>query len=532
MVWPTRTSLLHTGGSLRLLLAAWVLAAACCQGEPAVPPYEVEGTFVPANGIDEIMLAAWRKQGVAPALRCSDEVFLRRAYLDLIGTLPTPAEGAAFRRDRRPDKRATLVETLLARREFADYWSLKWCDVLRVKAEFPVNLWPNAVQAYHRWIRDAIRDGKPYDRFARELLASSGSNFRVPPVNFYRAMQGHEPATIARSVALTMMGTRIDSWPKERREGMEAFFSRVAFKPTAEWKEEIVHLDPAAVGPLHAVFPDGSAATIPSGTDPRLVFADWLLRPDNPWFARAAANRQWFWLMGRGVIDEADDIRPDNPPAVPGLLEFLAGELVAAKYDTRHLLRLIVSSRTYQQSPIPQDDPARAEALFACYPVRQLDAEVLVDALVHVFGPGESYSSPIPEPFTFVPENQRTILLADGSITSQFLEMFGRPSRDTGTLAERSLKSTAGQRLHMLNSTHVQRKIEGGWALKGLALRARRQPDLAIGTLYESILSRPPAPLERIEARGYFDEGGVTAAQAVTDLAWALVNTKEFLYRH
>jgi hypothetical protein len=280
------------------------------------------------------------------------------------------------------------------------------------------------------------------------------------------------------------------------------------------------------------LFPDGVAATIPSGTDPRLVFADWLLRPDNAWFARAAANRQWFWLMGRGVIDEADDIRPDNPPAVPGLLEYLAGELVAAKYDTRHLLRLIVNSRTYQQSPIPQGDPVRAEALFACYPVRQLDAEVLVDALAQVFGPGESYSSPIPEPFTFVPENQRTITLADGSITSPFLEMFGRPSRDTGTLAERNSKTTAGQRLHMLNSTHVQRKIEGGWALKGLALRARRQPDLAIGTLYESILSRPPTRLERVEAQGYFDDGGATGPQAVTDLAWALVNTKEFLYRH
>ena len=532
MIWAQR--LVHAGaGRLRrLLLAACVVGMACGWGGPPVPPYEVDAGFVPANGVDDIMLSVWGSKGISPAHLCSDEVFIRRVYLDLIGTLPAGPEVARFRKDPRPGKRAGLVEGLLKRNEFADYWSLQWCDVLRVKAEFPINLWPNAVQAYHRWVRDAIKTNKPYDQFMRELLVSSGSNFRVPPVNFYRAMQGHEPATIAQCVGLTMMGTRVDGWPEKRRAGLEAFFSRVAFKGTAEWKEEIVHLDPAAEGSLKAVFPNGRPVWIRAGTDPRVVFADWLIQAENPWFARAAVNRLWFWLMGRGVIHEADDIREDNPASVPGLLEHLAAELVKSDYDMRHIYRLIVNSRTYQQSSIPQGDPVPAAAVFACYPVRQLDAEVLVDALTRVFGPGEIYSSPIPEPFTFIPENHRTITLADGSISSQFLEMFGRPSRDTGMLAERSHKVTAGQRMHMLNSSHVQRKIERGWALKGLLKMARNRRPFLIHALYGSILSRAPTRMELVEAQGYFDSGGLRPAQAATDLAWALINTKEFLYRH
>ena len=166
-------------------------------------------------------------------------------YLDVIGTLPRPQEVLRFLRDERPHKRAILIDSLLEREEFADYWTLKWCDLLRVKAEFPINLWPNAVQAYHRWIYEAIRDNKSYDEFVRELLTSSGSNFRVPPVNFYRAIQGtRSRPTIAAAVALTFMGARIENWPEERRAGMAAFFERVAYKSTAEWKEEIVYPDP------------------------------------------------------------------------------------------------------------------------------------------------------------------------------------------------------------------------------------------------------------------------------------------------
>jgi hypothetical protein len=190
-----------------------------------------------------------------------------------------------------------LIDQLLERDEYADYWAMRWSDVLRVKAEFPINLWPNAAQAYHRWIYAAVRDNKPYDRFARELLTASGSNFRDPPVNFYRAMANREPPGIAQTVAVTFMGVRTDPWSKAKLEGMAAFFSALSYKSTAEWKEEIVYFDRyktnAATG---AVFPDGKRVALAPDQDPREVFADWLVSRQNLWFSRCAANRIWCWL--------------------------------------------------------------------------------------------------------------------------------------------------------------------------------------------------------------------------------------------
>ncbi|MHC4780754.1 MAG: DUF1549 domain-containing protein, partial [Planctomycetota bacterium] len=283
---------------------------------PVVAPFEREKAPIPSP-VDELVRVALEERSIQAAHSCSDVVFVRRAFLDVIGTLPAPVDVASFLKDRNPDKRAALIDKLLERDEFADYWSLKWCDILRVKAEFPINLWPNGVQAYHRWIHDSIRTNKPYDEFARALLTSSGSNFRVPPVNFYRAIQGKKPSAMASAVALTFMGVRLENWPKERRENLETFFSRVAFKGTAEWKEEIVHLDPAPADPLECVFPDSTKTTIQPGTDPRVVFADWLTGEKNEWFARNIVNRAWSWLVGRGIIHEADDIREDNPPSNP-----------------------------------------------------------------------------------------------------------------------------------------------------------------------------------------------------------------------
>jgi len=490
-----------------------------------------EGNISP-NILDGPVRAALQARGIQPANPCSDEVFIRRVYLDVIGTLPEPEDVYKFLQDRSSGKRAALIDALLARDEFADFWALKWCDLLRVKAEFPINLWPNAVQAYHRWIHDAVRENKPYDQFVRALLTSSGSNFRVPPVNFYRAVQGRDPSAIAGAVALTFMGTRLDSWPQDRRSGMAAFFSRVAYRYTAEWKEEIVTLNPASSTTVEAVFPDGRTVKIPPGDDPRLAFADWLIKPDNPWFARNVVNRIWSWLLGRGIIHEPDDIRSDNPPANPELLALLEKELVKANWDLRHIYRLILNSRTYQQSPIPRSNSPEAEALFAYYPVRRLDAEVLIDALDWIGGSGENYSSLIPEPFTFIPSDQRTIALADGSISSTFLEMFGRPSRDTGLESERNNQPTDSQRLHLLNSTEVQRKIEQSPRLRRVVQVAGANRADLIRRIYLNLLSRLPTQAELAAAEQYAQTPGLNSTQAANDLAWALVNSKEFLYRH
>lgn len=497
-----------------------------------VPPFESDTGTVSTSRIDTLVSAALKNRGIEQARLCSDEVFIRRVYLDTIGTLPSPQEVRKFLEDSNPNKRTLWINTLLNRDEFVDYWALKWCDLLRVKSEFPINLWPNAVQAYYRWIHDSLRTNMPYDQFARELLTSSGSNFRVPQVNFYRAIQGRQPSDIARTVALTFMGTRYETLPQAARTNMEVFFSQVAYKTTAEWKEEIVYQKPAPAGKREAVFPDGKKVQISPEDDPRRVFADWLTEPNNQWFARNITNRVWAWLMGRGIINEPDDIRPDNPPVNPELLAFLEKELVRSKYDLKTIYRIILNSRTYQQSSIPHDSNSEAEAMFACYPVRRLDAEVLIDALNQIGGTGEKYSSNIPEPFTFIPEGQRTIKLEDGSITSQFLEMFGRPARDTGLESERSNQPSDFQRLYLLNSNDIKNKIERSPVLRQQAEAAKGNRTELIKNIYLTILSRYPTPGEIETVEKYFQGEGMTRKAAIEDLAWALINTKEFLYRH
>ena len=516
-----------------LVLALVVLARGASAGDvEPVRPYESETAFLPVNVVDIRALAAWKEQGISPAHRCSDEVFVRRVFLDLIGSLPEPLEARRFLLDRAEDKRARLVDALLEREEFAEYWAMRWCDALRVKAEFPVNLWPNAVHAYHRWILDALRRNVPLDRFARALLTSSGSNFREPAVNFYRAVASRTPTGLASAFGLAFLGERVERWTPERRKGLEAFFSRVAWKRTSEWKEEIVLHDPAPAGPLDAVFPDGVAVRIPGDADPRAVLADWLLAPGNPWFARTAANRTWAWIFGRGIVHEPDDARPDNPPSIPALLDSLAGELVESRYDVRHLLRTIVASRTYQQSPIPRSADPRVEALFACYPVRRLDAEVLRDTLCAIDGDYDEYESIVPEPWTLMPAGQRAVRIADGGISSSFLQTFGRPPRDTGLFSERNDQPTDAQRLYLLNSTDVRRRIERSRRLGELIGAAGDNRREAARWIYLYLLSREPTPPEMEAAAGYAEKAGLPAREAALDLAWALLNSKEFLCRH
>jgi hypothetical protein len=520
-----------------LVFAAALAAAALARGAEPVRPFELEIEPVAQNEIDHLVASRLNKLQIQPARICSDAVFLRRVCLDTIGTLPTEEEVRRFLSDRSPDKRRLLIDQLLEREEFADYWALKWGDLLRIKAEFPINLWPNAVQAYHRWIRTSIVENKPYDRFVREILTSSGSNFRVPPVNFYRSMQTKEPSDIATAIALTFMGERTENWPEERLEAMAAFFARIGYKTTAEWKEEIVFDDAfrttgdAAPVPDSAAFPDGQSIRLTHERDPRAVFADWLINPENPWFTRNIVNRVWYWLQGQGIIHEPDDMRPDNPPSNPELLAFLEEELVTAGYDLKHLFRIILNSSTYQLSSIPRSEHPQAKANFAYYPLRRLDAEVLIDAICQITESNEEYSSPIPEPFSFIPEDQRSIALPDGSITSSFLEMFGRPPRDTGLESERNNRSTAAQRLHMLNSSHIRDKIQRMQSLPG-RMRMRRDPRAIVTSLYLRILSRFPTDEELRAVQSYVQSGEVQGLDVLVDLAWALINSTEFLYRH
>jgi hypothetical protein len=392
------------------------------------------------------------------------------------------------------------------------------------------------VQAYHHWIRTSIKENKPYDRFVREMLTSSGSNFREPQVNFYRAVQGREPQAIAQAVALSFMGVRPESWPKDRWSGMAAFFSQVAYKPTLEWKEEIVLFDldrarsqPGRESLRAAAFPDAAPVRLAPGEDPRRVFADWLVSPRNPWFTRKVVNRAWFWLLGRGIVHPADDLRPDNPPANPELLAFLEQDLIASRYDLKRLYRQILNSTTYQLSCIPRSDDPRGEATFAQYPLRRLEAEVLIDALCAITGTTEQYSSIIPEPYTFMPEDQRAVALADASITSPFLEKFGRSSRDTGLESDRNNRPTAAQLLHLLNSSHVRRKMETSPKLRSLLRPDPKRPEVIV-EIYLTVLSRMPTEEELRIATTHIKESW--AESGPRDLFWALVNSPEFCIRH
>lgn len=583
-------------GSFRCISLLAVAALATAEPEVVTNIFEIPETPVAVEPIDRMVAADLSKIGVRPAL-CSDSVFVRRVYLDVIGRLPTAAEAREFILD--PDganKRRKLIDRLLERDEFADLWAMRWGDVLRIKAEFPVNLWPNAAQAYHRWVRASIATNKPYDTFARELITSSGSNFRVGQVNFYRAIQNRTPEGIASAVALTFMGTRTDHWPAEKLTGMAAFFAQIGYKPTNEWKEEHVFWDPLGAGsapgnvapgraaiapppppppakpaakpapkpnppkpaanpapqpakpsppaapeapvqatspnntkpaapvppkpaaqppsapkpapqppaamppvlPKHprvAIFPDGRKMDLPANRDPREVFADWLITPENPWFARSACNRIWAWLLGRGIIHEADDIRPDNPPANPEVLAYLERELVNSHYDLKHIFRLILNSQTYQSSSMPRHLTPEAQARFASYPLRRLDAEVLIDAINQITGSSDLYTSAIPEPFTYIPPDMPAVALPDGSITSPFLALFGRSARATGMLNERDNRTLPAQWLHLLNSSHIQRKLEQSATLKAITDPSRKHSAI-IEDLYLTILSRFPTPDE------------------------------------
>ena len=536
------------------------VAAVCGAAPPETATNVFENPIPPAAAtqIDKLVFPQLARLKIQPVL-CSDVVFVRRAYLDVLGTLPTAKEARDFIQNPDPEKRRLLIDSLLERDEFADYWAMKWGDVLRIKAEFPVNLWPNAAQAYHRWVRASLAENKPYDKFARELLTSSGSNFRVGPVNFYRAVQNRTPEGIARAVALTFMGTRAESWPTNRLAGMTAFFSQIGYKPTGEWKEEHVFWDPlgfsavpgniaagraaiAAIGqssnspgaqtsvpmrtnlaPSEGVFPDGTSVQLPPDRDPREIFADWLIRPENPWFTHSIVNRVWAWLLGRGIIHEPDDIRGDNPPSNPALLAFLEKEMIAGHYDLKNLYRLLLNSKTYQLSSMPRSTSSEAEANFASYSLRRLDAEVLSDAINQVTGSSDLYTSPIPEPFTYIPKGMRAVAIPDGSISSPFLALFGRSARATGMENERNNKPIPAQSLYLLNSIDIQRKLEQGTNLQAIIGFGSRKPSEILEELYLTILSRFPTPDEIRTVEEYrsptVKQGTVTKSPATNSVA-------------
>ena len=498
--------------------------------------------------VDELILARLKELGLPPSELCSDQEFLRRVYLDVIGILPTPQEARAFLSDGDPRKRGKLIDRLLEREEYADFWALKWGDLLRIKSEFPSNLWPNGVQAYYRWVWHSIATNKPYDRFVTELLTATGSNFRSPPANYYRALRERDAQGYAEAVALVFMGARLgcarchghptESWTIDDNLGMAAFFSQVRIKNTREWKEEIVYVDPRR-SLYHPVtrqrvapkFLDGQTIEPDPEEDRRAKFAQWLTAPDNPWFARNLVNRMWCWLFGRGIVHEPDDMRSTNPPANPELLDYLAKELVSRKYDLKHMFRLILGSRTYQLSSKPNEQNAWDAVFLSHYPARRLGAEQLLDAIGQVTETSDSYMSRVPEPYTRLPPGTRAAQVPDGSIVSPFLELFGRPPRDTAYESDRCLDTSMRQALYMINSSQLENKVSRSPRIQRL-LKARKTDAEIIDELFLAALSRFPTKDEKQKVTAYLGADKRARTQAIRDLMWALLNTKEFMHNH
>jgi len=402
--------------------------------------------------------------------RATDFLVCRRLYLDLCGRLPTRQEVECFTVSRETEKVSRLVDELLESDAFADYWSMRYCDILRVKSEFPINLWPNAVYVYHRRVRGAVANDEPWDAFARALLGGRGSNFRMPESNFLRAVQTRTPEGLSQAASLTFLMEPTDAYAR--------YFSRVAWKSTREWKEEITYLD------------DGSEDATPE------AFMDLLEGGLRDRFHAAFVKRVHWWLFGS---------LPDGEILKTWQEAFEAGGL-----RLKPLLRFALTRPAYLAGPVSGG-----------FPPRRMDAEVLEDVLCDLTGMEHDFKSIAPEPFTYLPKKRRSVLVEDGSITSPFLLLFGRPSRDSGELDERNNAITAKQRLQLFNSA----KLWNGLGRIGASprLRKMRRPEW-IEDLYLRFLSRPPAQDERDLLRR---QPGLD----IREVAWLLVNSREFIYR-
>ena len=402
--------------------------------------------------------------------KASDFLMCRRLFVDLGGRLPTPDEVREYTAAKDGHKLENLVDKLLDSYDFADFWTMRYCDILRVKSEYPINLWPNAVYVYYRRIRQSIIDDEPWPEFARALFCARGSNFRIPEVNFLRASAQHSPEAISEAATMTFL---MDPTPK-----YSYYFSRVGFKSTKEWKEEIVYLK------------DGPEDAVPEG------FMDELEGPLKAKFVATPVKRVYFWLFG------------DWPRQ--GRLDELVGIYRKNNCKLKPLLRHICLSSEYKAGP-----------LRGKFPARRLDAEVLDDAICGITGASHAFSSLAPEPYTFIPPHRKAVMLEDGSITSAFLMLFGRPARDTGAMEERKNEITEKQRLYLYNSGSLWRAL-GRFARedKLCAMSHAQQVD----ELFMRFLSRPPSK----EEIALIDPKGKASAR---DVAWYLVNSYEFLYR-
>jgi len=503
------------------------------------------------NFIDEHVNAKLASLQLPPSPLCDDATFLRRAYLDCTGTLPTTEEARAFFADPSPTKRDRLIDQLLSRPEYVDYWAYKWSDVLLVNGN---RLRPQPVKAFYGWIREGVQSNKPWDQMTREIVTASGSTFENGAANFYALHQ--DPEEMSETVAQAFLGLSIncakchnhplEKWTNDQYYGMANMFSRVRAKGWggdfrggdglrvvySDTQGELVQPSQGTPQPPRPL--DGPALALDDPTDRRVPLAQWLTSPENPYFARAIANRIWANFFGVGLVEKVDDLRISNPATNEELLAACANYLVEKKYDLKELMRAIMQSATYQRSsdPLPQN---QVDALYySHYYPRRLKAEVMLDALSQVTDvPSEFKETEAPNKFKDLPKGTRALQLADSSVVSYFLDAFGRPERKITCDCERSDEPSMPQVLHLYNGVTLNKKLQAPESAVAKALASGKSNEAIVDDLYLAALSRQPSDEEKAKLIGIL-AGSPEAERraALEDLYWSVLTSREFLFQH
>ncbi len=491
------------------------------------------------NFIDPLLFRKLRELGLAPSEACTDAEFARRSSLDICGVLPSPAEVVAFEADTSPQKRTQWVDRLLARPEYADLFAMKWSAILKNKRALGQVSQPGTF-AFHGWIRQSLAENKPYDKFVAEIVAARGDANTNPPVVWYR-----QAATVEERVddsAQLFLGIRIqcarchhhpfEKWSQDDYYGFASLFSRVGTKPGPDPTSPRLYTLAAGMasnpltGEARKPKPLGAPELPDLGPfrDPRAELVEWLKQPDNPFFARTLVNRYWKHFMGRGLVEPEDDMRVSNPPSNPELLDALADDFVKHGYDLKRLVRTIATSRAYDRSSQPNASNESDRRNFARFYPRRLPAEVLLDAVGVVTGS--------PEKFADLPASFRATQLPDEGFASYFLDVFGRPKRESVCECERSTEANLSQTLHLLNSDDVNGKLTLDSARAAKLASDGRDVGEKVEELYRVALARRPTDDEKAECVAFLEKRKAAgqSRQGFEDLIWTLINTKEFLF--
>jgi hypothetical protein len=502
-----------------------------------VLPKDYQFTFpdVPEfNYIDALVHAKLKKLRIAPSEVCTDEEFLRRAFIDVVGVLPAVEDYTKFMADQSPNKREKLIDELLARKEFAELWVLKWAELLQVRSTPYVSY--KAMLLYFTWLQDKVARNVPVNEWVKELLAASGGTFKSPATNFYQGET--DILKVTENVAQVFMGMRIqcaqchnhpfDRWTMDDYYGFAAFFKQLGRKQADDPREIIIfnagggEVKHPVGGRVMAPKFLGGATPDVKGRDRREVLADWLASPDNPYFATNLANIVWANFFGQGIIHEVDDVRVSNPASNPELLAELGKRFTAYNYDFKKLVKDICLSRTYQLATRPTPSNEGDTRNFARAAVRRLRAETMLDCITQV--------TETKDKFPGLPVGARAVQIADGSRSTYFLTTFGRATRETVCSCEVKLEPTLSQSLHLLNGATTTQKIQQG-GLVAKRLKDEVPPERIIEELYVRCLTRKPTPPEAEKLTKIVAEQK-DPQKALEDVFWALLNTREFMFNH